>query len=158
MFDGMSRRSFVKGLAISAVASSARGQDRSAAAGAPAEWSYTSTRQYADPFNQVDVDAVITLPSGSKSACPHFGEEAPRGACAMPRRRQGLTESVPSAATPATGIYMTAPHLLNVEPYVGQNSPLQTWGTQNCGGWTSLPTCRRYSILLVRRYLVDEPG
>jgi hypothetical protein len=72
MFDGMSRRSFVKGLAISAVASSARGQDRSAAAGAPAEWSYTSTRQYADPFNQVDVDAVITLPSGQQERMPAF--------------------------------------------------------------------------------------
>ena len=58
MFEGMSRRSFVKALAVSAVSSSAikssLGQDRVAASGQPTEWSYTSGKQYSDPFNQVD--------------------------------------------------------------------------------------------------------
>ena len=76
MFEGMSRRSFVKALAVSAVSSSAikssLGQDRVAASGQPTEWAYTSGKQYSDPFNQVDVDAIITLPSGQQERAPAF--------------------------------------------------------------------------------------
>ena len=76
MFEGMSRRSFVKALAASAMSSSAinsgLGQDRVAASGEPTEWSYTSGKQYSDPFNQVDVDAIITLPSGQQERMPAF--------------------------------------------------------------------------------------
>ncbi len=76
MFEGMSRRSFVKALAASAVSSSAikssLGQDRVAASGEPTEWSYTSGKQYSDPFNQVDVDVIITLPSGQQERMPAF--------------------------------------------------------------------------------------
>ena len=61
MLDGMSRRSFVKALAASAVSSSTiksgLGQARVATTGEPTEWSYTSGKQYTDPFNQVDLDA-----------------------------------------------------------------------------------------------------
>ncbi len=74
MSDGMSRRSFVKALAVSAVSSSVvksgLGQDQVAASGAPTEWSYTSGKQYSDPFNQVEVDAMITLPSGQQERMP----------------------------------------------------------------------------------------
>src|SRR5271167_2254071 len=76
MFEGMSRRSFVKALAASAVSSStiksSLAQERVAASNEPTEWSYTSGKQYADPFNQVDVDAVITLPSGQQERTPAF--------------------------------------------------------------------------------------
>ncbi len=76
MSDGMSRRSFVKALAVSAasrsVVKSALGQDQAAASGAPAEWSYMSGKQYSDPFNQVDVDAMVTLPSGQQERVPGF--------------------------------------------------------------------------------------
>ena len=76
MSDGMSRRSFMKALAVSAasgsVVKSALGQDQAAASGAPAEWSYMSGKQYSDPFNQVDVDAMITLPSGQQDRVPAF--------------------------------------------------------------------------------------
>src|SRR5258708_36128329 len=92
MFEGMSRRSFVKALAVSAVSSSAikssLGQDRVAASGQPTEWSYTSGKQYADPFNQVDVDAIITLPSGQQERTPAFwaGGSEWRGAYPAPAR------------------------------------------------------------------------
>jgi hypothetical protein len=76
MFEGMSRRSFVKALAASAMSSStinsALAQERVAASGEPTEWSYTSGKQYSDPFNQVDVDAIITLPSGQQERAPAF--------------------------------------------------------------------------------------
>jgi hypothetical protein len=72
----MSRRSFVKALAISAVASSAvksgLSEERAATAGTPTEWSYTSAKQYSDPFNQIEIDAAITLPSGQEERIPAF--------------------------------------------------------------------------------------
>ncbi len=64
MLNGMSRRSFCKALAISAVTSSALGQDKVATTGTAAEWSYASGKQYSDPFNQVDVDVIVTTPEG----------------------------------------------------------------------------------------------
>ena len=68
MSDAMSRRTFVKALAVSAVATSVvkpgLAEERAATTGVATEWSYVSGKQYSDPFNQVDLDAVITLPSG----------------------------------------------------------------------------------------------
>jgi len=68
----MSRRSFCKALAISAVATPATAQDRTASSGVPMEWSYTSGKQYSDPFNQVEVDVVVTLPSNKEERVPAF--------------------------------------------------------------------------------------
>jgi hypothetical protein len=125
MIDDISRRSFVKALAISAVAGSAAasafGEERVAASGTPTEWSFVSGKQYPDPFNQVDVDAVITLPSGQEERVPGFWAG-------------GSTWRV-RYAPPAAGVY----HIrsvcsdagnhdlhdqkltLRVEPYSGQN-------------------------------------
>jgi len=76
MLEPMSRRLFVKALAISSLAGSAAipslGEDSVAASGSPAEWTYHSGKQYSDPFNQVDVDAIITLPSGKEERVPGF--------------------------------------------------------------------------------------
>ena len=53
-------------------------------AGMATEWSYVSGKQYSDPFNQVDVDAIVTLPSGQRRAhSRHSGRATPHGACAM---------------------------------------------------------------------------
>jgi hypothetical protein len=46
VLNGMSRRSFCKALAISAVTSSALGQDKVATTGTATEWSYSSGKQY----------------------------------------------------------------------------------------------------------------
>src|SRR5882757_7744845 len=125
MFEGMSRRSFVKALAASALSSStinsSLAQERVAASNEPTEWSYTSGKQYSDPFNQVDVDAVITLPSGQQERMPAFWAG-------------GSTWRVRYAA-PAPGLYRirsvssdTSNHdlhdrasTLTVQPYTGQN-------------------------------------
>ena len=68
----MSRRSFVKGVALTAMANSALAQERAATSGTPTEWSYTTGKQYSDPFNEVNIDAVITLPSGAQERVPAF--------------------------------------------------------------------------------------
>ncbi len=76
MSDAISRRTFVKALAASAVVSSVAktnaAEERPATAGVATEWAYESGKQYTDPFNQVDVDAVITLPSGGEERVPAF--------------------------------------------------------------------------------------
>ena len=72
MLNGMSRRSFCKALAISAVTSSALGQDKVATTGTATEWSYSSGKQYSDPFNQVDVDVIVTTPQGHEERVPAF--------------------------------------------------------------------------------------
>jgi hypothetical protein len=72
----LSRRSVVKALAASAIASGVStrglGEDRVAVSGTPTEWSYTSGKQYSDPFNQVDVDVIVTTPSGQEEHLPAF--------------------------------------------------------------------------------------
>src|SRR5579862_3615151 len=76
MSDAMSRRTFVKAVSATAVANSiaikARAEERVATAGVATEWSYTSGKQYDDPFNRVEVDAVVALPSGGEERVPAF--------------------------------------------------------------------------------------
>ena len=111
MFEGMSRRSFVKALAASAMSSStiksSLAQERVAASNQPTEWSYTSGKQYSDPFNQVDVDAVITLPSGQQERMPAFwaGGSKWRVRYAAPAPGQS-TKFDQSVATPPTATFM----------------------------------------------------
>jgi hypothetical protein len=126
MSNGMSRRSFMKALAVSAASSSvvksALGQDQAAASGAPAEWSYMSGKQYSDPFNQVDVDAVITLPSGQQERVPGFwaGGSTWRVRYAPPVPGLCHIRSVCSD-TKNRDLHDRA-SILNVEPYAGQNA------------------------------------
>lgn len=76
MREGMSRRSFFKTLAMSSVAGAASAQGfseaRVATSGMPTEWAYASGKQYADPFNQVEVDAVVSTPAGGQERVPAF--------------------------------------------------------------------------------------
>ena len=125
MFDELSRRSFVKALAISAVAGSAAksalGEERVAASGTPTEWSYVSGKQYDDPFNQVDLDAIITLPSGQEERVPGFWA----GGATW---RMRYAPPVPGTYKIRSACNDTKNHdlhdqttMLKVEPYTGQN-------------------------------------
>jgi hypothetical protein len=109
----MSRRSFVKALAVSAMSSSVSnppsGRSEWPRSGAPAEWSYTSGKQYSDPFNQVDVDAIITLPSGQQERMPAFWAGGSDMARALRAARPGSTGFDPFAATPKTATFMIVP-------------------------------------------------
>jgi hypothetical protein len=66
----------MKALAASALVSGAsvrgRGEDRVALSGSPTEWSYASGKQYSDPFNQVDVDVIVSTPFGQEERLPAF--------------------------------------------------------------------------------------
>jgi len=126
MSEEVSRRTFVKAVAATAVLSSrgipAPAEDRVAIAGMAAEWSYTSGKPYTDPFNQVDVDAVVTTPSGREERVPAFwaGDYSWRVRYAPPA--PGLYK-VRSICTDASnpdlhGLTLT----LDVKPYGGSNA------------------------------------
>jgi Protein of unknown function (DUF4038)/Domain of unknown function (DUF5060) len=125
MADTMSRRSFVKALAISAATASAAksslGEDRVAASGSPTEWSYASGKQYGDPFNDVEVDAIVTLPSGQEERVPAFwaGGSAWRVRYAAPAPGTYRIRSV-SSDTANRDLHGQS-FTLHVDPYSGQN-------------------------------------
>lgn len=126
MFDPMSRRTFVKALAASAVASSvtkpALPEARAAICGVATEWSWTSGKQYSDPFNQLDVDAIVTLPSGIEERVPAFwaGESTWRVRYAPPV--PGLYH-VRSVSTDTANRDLHGQTLsLDVQSYSGNNS------------------------------------
>jgi hypothetical protein len=125
MLTGITRRSFVKGLAVAAVAGSASktvfGEERGAISGAPTEWSWTSGKQYSDPFNQVDVDAIVTLPSGQEERIPAFWAGGSKWTVRYAPPAPGLYK-VRSAATDAANRDLNGQAFtLNVEPYTGDN-------------------------------------
>lgn len=77
MPDEISRRTFMKTLAITSAAAAAApvsgfAEDRVATCGMATEWSYVSGKQYADPFNEIEVDAIVTTPSGTEERVPAF--------------------------------------------------------------------------------------
>ena len=125
MHDGMSRRTFVKALAVTAVASSASKLSsaavRSGTTGVACEWSYTSGKQYPDPFNQIEIDAVVTTPAGIEERVPAFwaGDATWRVRYAPPAPGQYKVRSVctDSANGDLHGQIMT----LDVQPYAGSN-------------------------------------
>jgi hypothetical protein len=125
MFDAISRRSFVKAVAASAVAGSAAkpgfGEEKAAISGSPTEWSYASGKQYPDPFNQVEVDAIVTLPSGQEERIPAFWAGGStwrvRYAPPVPGLYKVRSDSTDAANHDLHGQTFT----LNVQPYSGQN-------------------------------------
>jgi Protein of unknown function (DUF4038)/Domain of unknown function (DUF5060) len=118
----MSRRSFCKALAISAVTTSALGQDKVATTGTATEWSYTSGKQYSDPFNQVDVDVIVTTPQGQEERVPAFwaGGSIWRVRYAPPVPGTYRLRSVCSDTANKDLHNVTS--VLNAEAYTGENA------------------------------------
>ncbi|HTJ30396.1 MAG TPA: DUF4038 domain-containing protein [Acidobacteriaceae bacterium] len=122
----MTRRTVLKALAAGAVVSGAgahaMAEERVALTGAPTEWSYTSGKQYSDPFNQVDVDVVVTTPSGHEEKLPAFwaGGNVWRARYAPPAPGVYRLKSVCNDAAnhDLHGQTMT----LRVEAYSGENT------------------------------------
>jgi len=125
MSHAISRRTFVKALTATAVATSvakpSSTEERAATAGTATEWSHVSGSQYSDPFNQVDVDAVITLPGGSEERVPGFwaGESTWRFRYAPPAPGTYRIRSVCSDQK-NRDLHNQA-LILNVQPYAGVN-------------------------------------
>jgi hypothetical protein len=100
-------------------------QERYALQNRSTEWSYTSTRPYDDPFNEVELEVVFTLPSGTEHRMPAFWAG-------------GSTWRV-RYAPPAPGVYSYRTECnnagdaglhdragkLTVKPFAGQNPLLQ---------------------------------
>jgi hypothetical protein len=125
MFDALSRRSFVKAAAMSAVAGSAAksgfGEERVATAGVATEWSYTSGKQYSDPFNQVEVDAIVTLPSGQEERIPAFWSGGSTWRVRYAPPAPGLYKIRSDSTDAANHDLHGQAFTLNVEAYSGQN-------------------------------------
>lgn len=66
--DPVTRRTFCGTL----LATSVYAQSRFVSLGAPTEWSYESSKQYADPFNDIELDVVFKSPSGRSLRVPAF--------------------------------------------------------------------------------------
>jgi hypothetical protein len=129
MSDSISRRTFVKALAVSAVVSSVAkpglAEDRVATSGVATEWSWVSGKQYSDPFNQVDVDAIVNTPSGSEERVPGFwaGDSTWRVRYAAPGPG---TYKIRSVCTDAGNRDLHGQTFqLNVQPYSGNNPHYQ---------------------------------
>ena len=69
-----SRRSFCQVVTGALVATGfpLSAQARFAVQNAPTEWTYTTTKQYRDPFNELELDVVFTTPSGQPHRVPAF--------------------------------------------------------------------------------------
>jgi len=125
MSDDMSRRTFVKALAVTAAVSAASNplisEERIGTTGMATEWSYNSGKQYSDPFNQVEVDAIITTPSGREERIPGFwaGDSTwrVRYAPPIPRLYKIRSACSDSGNRDLHGQTMT----LEVKPYGGSN-------------------------------------
>ena len=129
MSDSISRRTFVKALAVSAVVSSVAkpglAEDRVATSGVATEWSWVSGKQYSDPFNQVDVDAIVNTPSGSEERVPGFwaGDSTWRVRYAAPGPG---TYKIRSVCTDAGNRDLHGQTFqLNVQPYSANNPHYQ---------------------------------
>jgi hypothetical protein len=69
----VSRRSFLSTVGAAGVLSrTGRAQDLTATGNLPVEWSLRSSTTYSDPFNQLEVDAIITDPNGREQRVPAF--------------------------------------------------------------------------------------
>jgi hypothetical protein len=125
MSDVISRRTFVKAIAATAVGSSMaaglRAQNRATIAGTPTEWEWESGRHYDDPFNQLDIDAIITLPGGGEKRVPGFwtGESRWRFRYAPPAAGAYKVRSVCSDAQDHD--LHDRKLTLHAEPYDGSN-------------------------------------
>jgi Protein of unknown function (DUF4038)/Domain of unknown function (DUF5060) len=136
MSDTMSRRTFVKALAVTAAVTSASkpilSENKPAIAGMPTEWSYASGKQYSDPFNQVDVDAIVTTPSGTEERVPAFwvGNSTWSVRYAPPAPGQ---YKIRSACTDSSNRDLHGQSItLDVQPYTGTN-PHYKHGTLKVG-------------------------
>ena len=155
MLNGMSRRSFCKALAISAVTSSALGQDKVATTGTATEWSYSSGKQYSDPFNQVDVDVIVTTPQGHEERVPAFwaGGSIWRVRYAPPVPGTYRLRSVCSDTANKDLHNVTS--VLNAEAYTGENPHYKNGVLKVAHGPAPLRICQRHSFFLARGHVVD---
>jgi hypothetical protein len=73
------------------------------------EWSYTSRKAYADPFNEVELDVVVTHSDKREQRVPAFWAGEQNWTVRFSPYRTGVTAIARSAAIPPTRTCMAAP-------------------------------------------------
>ncbi len=126
----LSRREFCRSpAAAAALLAAQRGsaQQRSAIQNSPTEWSYESGKRYANSFQEVELDVVYTLPSGTQHRVPAFwgGESTWRVRYAPPVAGRYTFRTVCSDTSNRDLHGQTG--ALSVSPYNGAN-PLYQHG------------------------------
>ena len=139
MHEGLSRRSFCLGMGGSTLLSKAAAAlgarpaiqspvARPAIQNRVVEWSYSSGKAYAQPFDEVEVDVIFTCPDGRQDRVPAFwaGDQTwrVRYAPAHPGRYEYRSVCSDSANSDLHG-QMGA---LEATPYLGTNPVLQHGG------------------------------
>jgi hypothetical protein len=131
----ITRRTFASAAAAGlAWRGSARAQARFAVERQVTEWSYTSGKSYADPFNDVSLDVIFTDPRGADQRVPAFwaGEQTWRFRYAPPspgryKYRTVCTDAANQDLHGRTGT-------LEVEPYRGDNPLYRHGGVRVASG------------------------
>lgn len=120
----MSRRTFVRAASAVAVASSlhtARADERTVTCGMPTEWSWSSSKPYKDPFNEVEVDAIVTLPSGGEERVPAFWSGDSIWRVRYAPSAPGLYKIRSACSDTANRDLNNQTLILRAEPYSGSN-------------------------------------
>ncbi len=68
----LNRRDFLAGASALTLSDALRAQTLAGAVNCPVEWAFNSTRQYANPFVDVDLDVVVRDPQGAEFRLPAF--------------------------------------------------------------------------------------
>jgi hypothetical protein len=120
-----SRREFCRtsaGAATALLARRASAQQRNAIQNCPTEWSYQTGKRYADPFHEIELDVVFTLPSGAPHRVPAFwaGESTWRVRYAPPVAGRYSFHTIASDTSNRDLHGQTG--TLTVSPYSGANA------------------------------------
>ncbi|MEM2905843.1 MAG: DUF4038 domain-containing protein [Candidatus Bathyarchaeia archaeon] len=118
-------------------------QERYALQNHAAEWSYTSTKAYTDPFNEVELDIVFTDPEGRETRVPAFWAGGPEWRIRFAARTSGAWRYRSECSDPTDAGLHDQQGILTVKPYGGSN-PLLKHGPLH--------------ISKDRRYLEHEDG
>lgn len=125
----ITRRTFCKTAAAGILASRLRAssEETYAVQNRTTEWSYRSVKKYADPFNEVELDVIVTGPGGTEHRVPAFwaGEDAWRVRYTPPVAGKYAYRTVCSDAKNSD--LHDRKGTLTVEPYSGKN-PLYQHG------------------------------
>lgn len=68
----LNRRGFLAGLSAASLPCRVQAQSLRATVHCPTEWVFSSTKRYANPFAEVDLDVIVRDPGGSETRVPAF--------------------------------------------------------------------------------------
>jgi hypothetical protein len=121
----ISRRGFCQLSTAAALLSpprAAEAQERFAEQNRAAEWSYTSGKRYADPFNEIELDIVFKAPSGEEHRIPAFWSGGSEWRVRYAAQTSGRYTYRTICSDTSNRDLHDRTGTLTVEPYAGPNS------------------------------------